>query len=33
MGRIDFSVQDGIALVVLDNPAKRNAVDAEMRRG
>ena len=33
MGRIDFSVQDGIAVVVLDNPAKRNAVDAEMRAG
>jgi enoyl-CoA hydratase/carnithine racemase len=33
MGRIDFSVQDGIAVVMLDNPAKRNAVDAEMRAG
>ena len=32
MGRIDFSVQDGIAVVVLDNPAN-NAVDAEMRAG
>ena len=33
MGRIDFSVQHSIAVVVLDNPAKRNAVDAEMRAG
>jgi enoyl-CoA hydratase/carnithine racemase len=33
MGQIDFSVTDHIALIVLDNEAKRNAIDAPMREG
>jgi len=33
VGRIDFSVSNHIATIILDNPAKRNAVDAPMRAG
>jgi enoyl-CoA hydratase/carnithine racemase len=33
MGAIRFDVQDGVARVVLDNPAVHNAVDAPMRKG
>ena len=33
MGRIDFSVSNNIATIILDNPSKRNAVDAPMRAG
>jgi enoyl-CoA hydratase/carnithine racemase len=33
VGSIDFSYRDHVATVVLNNPAKRNAVDAEMRAG
>lgn len=33
MGSIDFEVTNGIAVVTLVNPARRNAVDAPMREG
>jgi enoyl-CoA hydratase/carnithine racemase len=33
MGRIDFQVENHIATIILDNPSKRNAVDAPMRAG
>lgn len=33
MGRIDLQVAEHIATITLDNPTKRNAVDAEMRDG
>jgi enoyl-CoA hydratase/carnithine racemase len=33
MGKIHFSVKDHVALIVLDNQKKRNAVDAQMREG
>jgi enoyl-CoA hydratase/carnithine racemase len=33
MGQIDFDVHDHIATIVLNNPSKRNAVDAPMRDG
>jgi enoyl-CoA hydratase/carnithine racemase len=33
VGRIDFQVAEHIATITLDNPAKRNAVDAPMRDG
>jgi enoyl-CoA hydratase/carnithine racemase len=33
MGEIHFSVTDHVALIVLDNQQKRNAVDAPMREG
>jgi enoyl-CoA hydratase/carnithine racemase len=33
MGSIRFEVDDGVATIVLDNPAVHNAVDAPMRQG
>ena len=33
MGEVHFSVEDHIALIVLDNQKKRNAVDPPMREG
>jgi len=33
MGSIDFSVSNHVATIVLNNPAKRNAVDPPMRAG
>jgi enoyl-CoA hydratase/carnithine racemase len=33
VGRIDLQVAEHIATITLDNPAKRNAVDAPMREG
>ncbi|MFA7554866.1 MAG: enoyl-CoA hydratase/isomerase family protein [Spongiibacteraceae bacterium] len=33
MGEVHFSVKDHVALIVLDNQKKRNAVDAPMREG
>ncbi|MBR9911417.1 MAG: enoyl-CoA hydratase/isomerase family protein [Gammaproteobacteria bacterium] len=33
MGEIHFEVNDGVALITLDNQAKRNAVDPAMRTG
>lgn len=33
MGQVHFSVKDHVALIVLDNQKKRNAVDAPMREG
>lgn len=33
MGQVHYSVEDGIALIALDNPASHNAVDAAMRAG
>lgn len=33
MGKIHFDVKDKVALITLDNQAKRNAVDPEMRAG
>jgi enoyl-CoA hydratase/carnithine racemase len=33
MGRIEFSVSNHVATILLDNPSKRNAVDAPMRAG
>jgi enoyl-CoA hydratase/carnithine racemase len=33
MGRIEFSVSNHVATILLDNPTKHNAVDAPMRAG
>jgi len=33
MGQIDLHVAEHIATITLDNPGKRNAVDAPMREG
>ena len=33
MGQIDLDVAEHIATITLNNPAKRNAVDAPMRDG